>query len=87
MKKLLVLVGICGFLLSGCGGGLYVKTQVANENQYVARHATGWFEKAGDQATENCSKYNKKAIMSNTDCNLFNPIYGGKECMTIWNCQ
>jgi hypothetical protein len=85
MRMIIAIIGVGSLLLSACGGGLYVKTQAANENQFIARHATGWFDQAQQQATENCAKYNKKALMAGTDCNLINPIYGGKECMTI--CQ
>lgn len=82
-----IVITVGMLLMSGCAQSSFVRPQVASENQYIARHASGWFAKAQEEAEYNCQQYNKKAIMDSTDCNLINPIYGAKECLSIWNCQ
>ncbi len=69
--------------------GLYVKKQTANENQVIFRHATAshWFQQVQQQAEGHCAQYGKKAIMKSSDCDLVNPYYGYKECLTIYDCQ
>ncbi|MDA8114979.1 MAG: hypothetical protein M0Z43_09685 [Acidithiobacillus sp.] len=84
MKKLILAMAV--MVLAGCAD-TFVRVQAANEDQFIAKHGMAWLGQAGEQATENCEKYNKRAIMMNSNCDLYNPYYGGKECMTIWNCK
>ncbi len=86
MNKILLLVVSSLILLSGCSS-TFVRPQIQNENQIVIKHGPGWFEQTQTKAEEHCGKYNKKANLKSTDCSLDNPVYGGKECLSIFDCK
>lgn len=71
---------------SSAFAGVFVKTQVENEFQYVVKHGNAWFDRANKDAIDHCERYKKRAILTSSDCNQSDWLMG-KCCLSNWECK